>query len=79
LRQRGAKVTGEGRYRATKLNIEGTVRGDVFSFSESGGRVRGEMSVTGDGMSGLIWVNLTGQAGREFPLKLSRQTESQSR
>src|SRR4030095_10733581 len=31
LRQNGPKVTGEGRFRTTKVSIEGTVRGDGFS------------------------------------------------
>jgi hypothetical protein len=52
LKQRGAKVTGDGRLRAQKLAIEGTVRGDVFSFTDPGGRLRAEAAVNGDEMSG---------------------------
>ena len=52
LTQRGAKVAGEGRIRLQKIAIEGTVRGDVFSFNEPGNRLRGEAQVDGDQMSG---------------------------
>src|SRR5262245_6109473 len=33
LTQRGARVTGDALVRATKITIEGTVRGDGFSFN----------------------------------------------
>jgi len=59
LVQRGAKVSGDGRFRATRMAIEGTVRGDVFSFSEPGGRFRGEATVTGDEMSGPGWTSFS--------------------
>jgi len=52
LRQRGEKVTGEGRFRDTNVTLEGTVRGDVFSFNDRTGRIRGQATVTGDEMSG---------------------------
>ena len=66
LTQRGPKVTGDGRIRAEKISIEGTVRGDVFSFTEPGGRLRGEARVTGDEMAGEGRTNLAfpGAAGR---------------
>ena len=70
LTQRGPKVTGEGRFRTTKVKLEGTVRGDVFSFSDPGGFVRGDATVTGGEMSGPGWSRAT---GGEFTLKLSRQ------
>jgi hypothetical protein len=52
LTQRGPKVTGDARIRAEKISIDGTVRGDVFSFREPGGRLRAEARVTGDEMAG---------------------------
>jgi hypothetical protein len=52
LTQRGAKVTGDGRIRAEKMNIEGIVRGDVFSFSATGGRLSATATVKEDEMSG---------------------------
>ena len=58
LTQRGPKVTGDGRIRTQKLSIEGTVRGDAFSFSDSGGRLRGQATVNGDEMSGEGSTNL---------------------
>jgi len=61
LTQRGARVTGEGRMRAQKIGIEGTVRGDVFTFNEPGGRVRAEARVDGDELSGEGRVSFTGQ------------------
>jgi hypothetical protein len=71
LTQRGAKVTGEGRFRATRFTVEGTVRGDVFSFTEPGGRLRGEATVTGEEMTGQGRMQLAvNPAG--FRFKLSR-------
>jgi hypothetical protein len=70
LSQNGPKVTGEGRFRATKVKIEGTIRGDVLSFSEPGGRLRADATVTGDEMSGPGWSRMT---NGDFTLKLSRQ------
>ena len=72
LTQDGPKVTGEGGLRATKVKIEGIVRGDVLSFTEPGGRVRADATVTGDEMSGFGWGNMTPFFG-EFTFKLSRQ------
>ena len=66
LTQRGAKVTGEGRFRATRFTIEGTVRGDVFSFTEPGGRLRGEATVTGEEMTGQ-GLNAVGCQPRRVP------------
>ena len=52
LTQRGAKVNGEGRIRTQKFSVEGTVRGDVLSFTDTGGRLRAVATVTGDEMAG---------------------------
>jgi hypothetical protein len=52
LAQRGPKVTGMLLVRGEKTTIEGTVRGDVFSFATLDGRVRAELTVTGDEMTG---------------------------
>jgi hypothetical protein len=70
LSQRGPKVTGSGRIRTQTMSIEGTVRGDVFSFSEPGGSVRGEATVTGDEMSGAGRTNL-GLAGQPAPFRFT--------
>ena len=74
LTQRGPKVTGDGRIRAEKISIEGTVRGDVFSFREPGGRLRAEATVTGDQMAGEGHTNLAfpGGAGAAVRFTLSR-------
>ena len=71
LTQRGAKVTGDGRIRAQKFSIEGTVRGDVFSFNGAEGRLRAEARVNGDEMYGEGRMNPTGQQG-PFRFTLSR-------
>ena len=71
LTQRGARVTGEGRIRAQKIGIEGTVRGDVFTFNEPGGRMRAEGRVNGDELSGDGRTSLTGQQ-TPFRFTLSR-------
>ena len=73
LSQQGPKVTGEGRVRAEKIRVEGTVRGDVFSFADVGGRLRAEATVSGDEMSGSGRTNITyPQAHYGFLFKLSR-------
>jgi hypothetical protein len=72
LRQRGAKVTGDGRIRAQKFTVDGTVRGDVFSFNESGGRLRAEARVNGDEMDGQGRTNLgTLGTGQSFPFRFT--------
>ena len=71
LTQRGARVTGEGRIRTQKIGIEGTVRGDVFTFNEPGGRMRAEARVNGDELSGEGRMSLTGQQA-PFRFTLSR-------
>jgi len=68
LTQRGAKVTGEGRLRSQKISIEGTVRGDLFSFTDTGGRLRAQATVSGDEMSGAGRTNLGNVGpGQQFP------------
>jgi hypothetical protein len=68
LTQRGPKVTGDGRIRAQKFSIEGTVRGDAFSFNEPGGRLRAEARVNGDEMAGQGRTNLGNVGpGQQFP------------
>jgi len=68
LTQRGPKVTGDGRIRAQKFSIEGTVRGDMFSFNEPGGRLRAEARVNGDEMAGQGRTNLGNLGpGQQFP------------
>ena len=49
--QRGAHVTGDGRIHAAKVSIVGTVRGDVFSFQDTSGRLRAEGTVMGNELS----------------------------
>jgi len=72
LTQRGAKVTGDGRIRAQKFTIEGTVRGDVFSFNEPGGCLRAEAQVNGDEMSGEGRSNVsTVGTGQVFPFRFT--------
>jgi hypothetical protein len=73
LTQHGLKVTGEGRIRADRVRIEGTVRGDVFSFSELGGRLHAQATVAGDEMSGGGRQNITYPLTfGAFSFKLSR-------
>ena len=45
--QRGPKVTGVLVLRGDRNAIEGTVRGDVFSFATPDGRIKAELTVTG--------------------------------
>ena len=72
LAQRGPKVTGDGRIRAQKLSIEGTVRGDVFSFSDLEGRLRGQATVIGDQMSGEARTNVASSSpGQPMPFRFT--------
>jgi len=72
LTQRGAKVTGDGQIRAQKFSVEGTVRGDVLTFNEPAGRLRGEAQVAGDEMfgDGRASVGTLG-AGQQFPFRFT--------
>ena len=61
LQQRGAKVTGEMKFRGSStsgssgVRIEGTVSGDTFSFHEvTGPATRGEFQVNGEEMIGSM-------------------------
>jgi hypothetical protein len=65
LEQHGATVKGDLQYvgglrgfglPTTPRAIEGTVTGDVFRFRQSDGAVEGELTVSGDEMSGQVWV-----------------------
>jgi hypothetical protein len=72
LTQRGARVTGEGRIRTQKIGIEGTVRGDVFTFNEPGGRLRAEARVNGDDLSGEGRTNLImAGSGQQTPFSFT--------
>ena len=70
LAQRGARVTGECRVRATKVIVDGTVRGDVLSFAAPDGRMHAQATVDGDEMSG---EGVGPQGFGQFKLKLSRR------
>jgi hypothetical protein len=67
LEQRGARVT--GRVGTTPLGrlsgpVEGTVSGDVFRFSQTGGLLNGEATIDGDEMNGEVRGSPHGAAGR---------------
>ena len=68
--QRGPKVTGVLVLRGERIDIEGTVRGDVFSFAGPSRRMKAELTVRGDEMSGQ-GVNM--QPARTMTLNLKRQ------
>ena len=68
--QRGPKVTGVLVLRGERHAIEGTVRGDVFSFTTPDGRIKADLTVRGDEMSGQ---GLTMTFGRNVTLNLKRQ------
>ena len=67
--QQGPKVTGVLVLRGERHVIEGTVRGDVFSFATPNGRIRVELTVRGDEMSGQ---GVTMSFGRNVTLNLKR-------
>ena len=71
LEQRGPKVTGVLSVRGQKTTIEGAVRGDVFSFATPDGRVKAELTVMGDEMSGH-GVNMATMS-RQVNVTLKRQ------
>ena len=77
LKQDGAKVTGLARTHGSGLGpswgVEGTVAGDMFSFSSPNG-TKGELQVSGDEMSGTgsTW------GGLNMPFQLRRQSPSGS-
>ena len=64
LEQQGPKVSGVWRRvgagvagastAASSLSIEGTVAGDVFTFEQVGGPLKGELTVAGDEMAGYV-------------------------
>src|SRR5262245_39950687 len=67
LKQQGPKVTGF--FMATGYNllgwrpVEGTVAGDVLSFRVQDGLWTGDLTVTGDEMSGRVRVTAGGNIG----------------
>jgi hypothetical protein len=81
LKQKGATVKGLLQYEggggmglpANSAPIDGTVTGDVFRFKlETAGRsAQGELTVTGDEMSGQVWL-----AGGLRPISLQRADPS---
>jgi hypothetical protein len=72
LTQRGARVTGHGRIRAHKFSVDGTVRGDVFTFNEPEGRLRAEARVNGDEMDGQGRTNLANVGpGQQYPFRFT--------
>ena len=71
LKQRGAKVTGDPRARASHYAVEGIVRGDLFSFTVSGTTLRIDAMVTGDEMSG-VGTNRESAIQGEYRLKMTR-------
>ncbi len=73
LEQAGPKVKGSMRpsgsipWRSANVApisgpIEGTVAGDVFKFRETNGSIRGELTVSGDEMSGEVVERIAYQA-----------------
>jgi len=76
LRQTGPRATGDIRLFGDVLApnasgpIEGTVSGDVLTFSRREGGLRGEVIVAGDEMSGTVTFGVAGTRA----LRLQRQT-----
>ena len=80
LEQNGSKVSGTFRVvgaavpaqmGATRSGpIDGTVAGDVFTFTQSNGPVVGEMTVSGDDMTGYMAV------GYRIPISFRRVSSS---
>jgi hypothetical protein len=77
LEQHGQKVTGKMAWRGIQSlgtlagAIEGSVTGDVFRFKQTGGtdpRVEGEMTVSGDEMSGNVLMG-SGRSGARIVLQ----------
>jgi hypothetical protein len=68
LEQQGATVKGSVQWTpGTRGDIEGTLAGDVFRFRNARGSVEGEMTVSGDEMSGRITTS--GFGARPFSLR----------
>jgi len=71
LSQEGARVTGSMRFQgggsmvgagaASPGPLEGTVSGDVFRFKTTRGDVEGELTVTGDEMTGQMTIRSSRQ------------------
>ena len=63
LEQRGSTVKGNARYEGlatrtlpSESSLDGIVAGDVFRFKLRSGSVEGELTVSGDEMSGEVWM-----------------------
>ena len=63
LEQQGSTVKGNARYLGTanlalpsESSLDGTVAGDVFRFKLRPGSVEGELTVSGDEMTGEVWM-----------------------
>jgi hypothetical protein len=79
LKQLGTRVTGtvllQPSSSSTGASIEGTVAGDVFRFtSTSGSALSGEMTVSGDEMSGQVQSTESRPALRGAVVRLQRST-----
>jgi hypothetical protein len=68
LKQHGPKVAGSVRQEGRRTSgwgvpgeysgpIDGTVAGDVLSFRQKNGSLQGEMAVSGDEMTGVVFSN----------------------
>jgi hypothetical protein len=71
LKQEGSKVTGSMRTSpvslATSGPIDGTVAGDKFTFTRQNGNVEGQLTVSGEEMTGRVF-----EAQQTRPLSLRR-------
>jgi hypothetical protein len=78
LEQQGATVKGSIRSSQSGVGplsgpIDGTVGGDVFSFRNARGDVEGQLTVSGDEMTGLMSrAGGAGGAGGAYPVVLRR-------
>jgi hypothetical protein len=60
-------AAGNSRTAVSSRAIDGTVAGDVFRFRQRFGTVQGEVTVSGDEMTGQVWL-----AGALRPISLRR-------
>jgi hypothetical protein len=86
LRQEGPKVTGFVRARNLTPSgltesgpINGTVSGDVFTFKQTNGSAEGELSVTGDEMTGIVSAgNISASLSKASSRMVLRRGDSSS-
>jgi len=83
LKQQGPKVSGffksEGYNQIGAWKpTDGTVAGDVFSFRVRDGFLMGDMTVTGEEMSGHVQSFVAGGGSQKFVLTLQRRNSSSS-